>query len=136
MANEFVVKNGLIVSGSTSIISGSTLSIGATVTLSEANLFLGPNGTGEGGQIILQSGTSFSSASMLDTYGSLGQEYFRILRGNNTSSNAIVSQFDLHTRQFFLPAYTGSGTFPGTAAAYLAVTSAGDVITSTGTAGA
>jgi hypothetical protein len=72
---------------------------------------------------------------MLDIYQSDANPYFRILRGTNTASDALVAQFNLHTKQFFLPAYTSTSSFAGTATAYLAVNSSGDVITVAGSGG-
>jgi len=112
-----------------------TVSIGATSVSSEGNLFLGPKSTTEGGQIFFQAGTSYTSASMLDVFQNDANPYFRILRGTNTASDALVAQFNLHTRQFFLPAYTSTASFAGTATAYLAVNSSGDVITVAGSGG-
>jgi hypothetical protein len=89
-------------------------------------------GSGEGGQILLQaSGGLYTSASMLDNY----QNRFRILRGTNASSDAEQFSLNLHTGQLVINRYTGSGAFPGTAAATLAVDSSGNVITITGTGG-
>jgi hypothetical protein len=83
-------------------------------------------GIGEGGQILLQaSGGLYTSASMLDTY----QNKFRVLRGTNAGSDGVVTQFDLHTKQMQLPAYTSVSSFPGTAVANLAVDSTGSIIT-------
>ena len=111
------------------------VSIGATSVSSEGSLFLGPKNTTEGGQIFFQAGTSYTSASMLDVYNDGANPYFRILRGTNVGSDAIVAQFNLHTKQFFLPSYNSTSSFAGTAAAYLAVNSNGDVITVAGTGG-
>ena len=77
-----------ITSGSTagnvfSITKDSVVAIGTTNTSTEANLFLGAKGTDEGGQLVLQKGTSQNSASMLDNY----QNTFRVLTGTDTTSN-------------------------------------------------
>lgn len=130
----YIIATGSIILTGSVIVSGSNTSllIGGNVTAStEASLIIGvpPSGVvnGEGGQIILQAPMSggFTSASHLDNY----QDQFRILRGNNTSSLAVVAQFNLHTKQMQLPAYNGSSAFVGTAAANLAVDSSGNVIT-------
>jgi len=135
-----IASNGSVGIGTTSPVAplhvNGVVAIGTTTVSTEGNLYLGARGTDEGGQIILQSGTSFTSASMIDTYGSLGNEFIRILRGSNTTSNAVVAQFNLHTRQFSLPAYTSTSSFAGTATAYLAVDATGSVITVAGSGGA
>jgi hypothetical protein len=83
-------------------------------------------GDGEGGQILLQaSGGLYTSASMIDNY----QNRFRILRGTNASSDAELFSVNLHSGQIILNRYTGSGAFPGTVAANLAVDTSGNVIT-------
>ena len=56
---------------------------------------------------------------MLDVYHDGTNPYFRILRGSNAGSDAIVAQFNVHSKQVQFPAYTGSGAFTGTAAANL-----------------
>jgi uncharacterized coiled-coil protein SlyX len=98
---------------------------------SENTLVLGPppaGGTGEGGQILLQaSGGLYTSASMLDIF----QNRFRVLRGTNASSDTEFLNINLSTGQLGLERYTGSGAFPGTAAGYLAIDTAGKVITVT-----
>lgn len=91
-----IITGSLFISGS-----NSSLLIGGNVTSStEASLIIGipPNvGTGEGGQIILQAPNSggFTSASMLDNY----QNQFRILRGNNTASDAAHFVMNMHNGQ-------------------------------------
>jgi hypothetical protein len=62
---------------------------------------------------------------MLDVW----QNQFRILRGTNASSDGLVAQWNLHSKQVQFPAYTGSGAFTGTAVANLAVDSAGNILT-------
>jgi hypothetical protein len=112
------------------LITGS-LTIGTSSLGSNENtLVLGPapaGGAGEGGQLLLQAkgDSGYTSASMLDTY----QNKFRVLRGTNASSDALVTQWDLHTKQMQLPAYTSVSSFPGTAVANLAVDSTGSIIT-------
>jgi hypothetical protein len=116
------------------LITGS-LTVGATsLGGNENTLVIGPapaGGTGEGGQIALQPAAGYTSGSFIDNY----QDKFRVLRGTADSSNAEVASFNLQSRQFFLPAYNSSTAFTGTATAYLAVNSSGDVITSNPTAG-
>jgi hypothetical protein len=65
--------------------------IGTTNVGSEANLHLGAFGANEGGQLILQRATSYASASHLDNY----QNRFRVLSGNDTSSNAERFSVDM-----------------------------------------
>jgi hypothetical protein len=87
-----------------------------------------PNvGTGEGGQIILQASNigTWTSASMFDNY----QNKLRILRGNNTASDAEHLNLDMHTGQFKFNKYLNTTSFPGTATANLAVDSSGNIIT-------
>jgi hypothetical protein len=110
----------------TSYLAVGTSSLGAT----ENTLVVGPSpagGAGEGGQILLQAkgDSGYTSASMLDVW----QNQFRILRGTNASSDGLVAQWNLHSKQVQFPAYTGSGAFTGTAVANLAVDSAGNILT-------
>jgi len=58
--------------------------IGTTNISAEGNIFLGAKSTDEGGQLIFQKGTNYTSASHLDNY----QNRFRIMRGNDTGSTA------------------------------------------------
>ena len=76
-------QNGLVVGGITAI--------GTTSTSSEANLFLGAQGTTEGGQLVLQKGTSQVSASHLDNY----QNQFRVMSGTDISSSAVRFAVDM-----------------------------------------
>lgn len=62
-----------------------TVSIGAASTSTEANLFLGAQGTSEGGQLVLQKGTSYNCATHLDNY----QNQFRIISGTDTVSSTV-----------------------------------------------
>jgi hypothetical protein len=112
------------------LITGS-LTVGATSAgTTENTLIIGPapaGGAGEGGQLLLQAkgDTGYTSASMLDTW----QNQFRILRGTNAASDALVAQWNLQTKQMQLPAYNSVSAFPGTAVANLAVDSTGSIIT-------
>jgi hypothetical protein len=67
-----------------------TVSIGAASTSSEANLFLGAQGTEEGGQMVFQKGTSCSCATHLDNY----EDKFRIMSGTNTGSTTVNMSID------------------------------------------
>ena len=64
---------------------------------------------------------------MLDNY----QNRLRILKGTNAGSTAEIASFSMISGQMTLPAYTGSGAFPGSAAGYLAIDTSGNVITTT-----
>ena len=89
-------------------ISGSNVGIGTTNIGSEANLHLGAFSANEGGQLILQRGTSYTSASHLDNY----QNRFRILKGNDTSSTGETFSIDMNTGVVELP--FGQLKFPST----------------------
>lgn len=115
------------------VITGS-LTVGATTAgVSENTLTLGPRDNGsEGGQLMLQApGGTFTTASMFDNYANTT----RLLRGTNNGSDGVIMQWNMHTRQAQLPAYNSTSAFPGTAAAFLAVDSSGNLIT-TSSAGA
>ena len=119
---------GISVAGAATFTGGATINLlalnGAT-TSSEASLFLGAHGTTEGGQLVLQKGTSQTYAAHLDNYS----DQFRILYGTNTGSTGVAFAVSLSTRQLILPAYTTSTSFSGTAAGYLAFDASGNVIT-------
>ena len=112
------------------LITGS-LTVGTSSLGSNENtLVLGPppaGGNGEGGQLLLQSPNSgsYTSASMLDNW----QNYTRLLRGSNVSSDAVVTQWNMHSKQISFPAYNSVSAFAGTAVANLAVDSGGNIIT-------
>lgn len=126
---------GISVSGAATFTGGATINLlalnGAT-TSSEASLFLGAHGTNEGGQLVLQKGTSNTYAAHLDNYA----DQFRILYGTNTGSAGVALAVSLSSKQLILPAYTTTSSFPGTAVGYLAFDSAGNVITVASPAGA
>jgi len=82
LSNTQQFTGSLQVTGSTHYILGNVC-IGTTVTSTEGNLSLGALGALEGGQLILQRGTSQASASMLDNF----TNQFRILTGTDTVSN-------------------------------------------------
>lgn len=94
------VNGSAIISGSLSVMNGYNVLIGNATASSEAGLIIGPppaGGTGEGGQLILQStGGTYTSASMIDTY----QNQFRILRGTNTTSDASLINVNLQNGNF------------------------------------
>ena len=117
------------------LITGSVTIGSSSFGSSENTLTLGPSlagGSGEGGQLGLNAvGGTYTSASFIDVW----QNYVRILRGSNASSDALVTQWNLHTKQMQLPAYTNASAFTGTATANLAVDSSGNVITVSTTGG-
>jgi hypothetical protein len=119
---------GISVSGAATFTGGATINLlalnGAT-TSSEASLFLGAHGTLEGGQLVLQKGTSQTYAAHLDNYS----DQFRVMYGTNTGSTAVALAVSLATRQLILPAYTSDTSFSGSPAGYLAFDSAGNIIT-------
>jgi hypothetical protein len=109
------------------LITGSATIGAASAGASENTLTLGARDTAnEGGQLGFNApGGTWTSASFLDNWSN----QFRILRGNNTTSDGLVAQWNLHTKQMQLPAYTNATSFVGTATANLAVDSSGNVIT-------
>jgi hypothetical protein len=119
---------GISVSGAANFTGGATINVlalnGAT-TSSEASLFIGAHGANEGGQLVLQKGTSQTYAAHLDNYN----DQFRILYGTNAGSTGVALAVSLSNRQLILPAYTSSSSFSGTAAGYLAFDSSGNIIT-------
>jgi hypothetical protein len=138
VSGSTLLSGSLTVTGSVSVngnalITGS-LTIGSgSAGASENTLTLGArDSVNEGGQLGLNApGGTYTSASMFDNY----QNRTRLLRGSNTGSDAEVAWWSMHTKQMALPAYTGSGAFPGSAAGYLAVDSSGNIITAAGTGG-
>ena len=124
-SNTFIGNQ--IISGTVFITS--SLIVGSGSVSNENTLVVGTpiaGGAGEGGQILLAaSGGLYTSASMIDNW----QNQTRLLRGTNAGSDAVVVQWNMHTKQMQLPAYTGPSSFAGTATANLAVNSNGEVIT-------
>lgn len=105
---------------------GISVGIGTTNTSNEGNLFLGARSTNEGGQLFLQKATNYGTASMLDNY----QDYFRILKGNDTGSNAVDLQINHSNGQLHLPNYNSTSSFTGTPIDFLSFDSNGRVLTS------
>ena len=103
----------------------STLALNGATTSAEASLFLGAHSTTEGGQLVLQKGTSSTYATHLDNF----TDAFRILYGTNTGSAGVALTLSMSTRQLTLPAYTTSSSFSGTAAGWLAFDASGNIIT-------
>jgi hypothetical protein len=120
------------VSGSVTItgnqlITGSLTVGSSSLGASENTITLGARDTvNEGGQLGLNApGGTYTSASFIDNWSN----NIRILRGSNATSDGLVTQWNLHTKQMQLPAYTSATSFVGTATANLAVDSSGNVIT-------
>ena len=112
---------GDVLFGTTSGVVG----IGTTTIGTEANLYLGAKSTTEGGQLILQKGTSQTYATHLDNY----TDQFRVMYGTDTGSSGIALAVSMSTRQLILPAYTTTSSFSGTVVGYLAFDSSGNVLT-------
>ena len=119
--NQNVLITGTVAIGTSSLgPNENTLTLGAR------------DAANEGGQLGLNApGGTYTSASFLDVWSN----QVRILRGTNAGSDGLVTQWNLHTKQMQLPAYTAASSFPGTAAANLAVDSGGNVITVSTTGG-
>ena len=66
--------------------------IGTTCLSTEANLYLGAQGTSEGGQLVLQKGTSCNCATHLDNY----QDRFRIMSGTNATSTTELFSISMN----------------------------------------
>ena len=92
-----ISQNGVVMYGQ--------VGIGTTSTSTEANLFLGAQGANEGGQLVLQKGTSYTSASHLDNY----QNRFRLMKGSDVGSTAEVMSIDMHS---LAATFNGSITSP------------------------
>jgi len=73
------------------ITGGGNVGIGTANISTEANLHLGAQSALEGGQLILQRGTSQVSASHLDNYSN----QFRIMSGTDTISNTVRMSMDM-----------------------------------------
>ena len=116
------LSQNVVITGSLTVGSGSAGS-------NENTLILAPppaGGTGEGGQILLSApGGTYTSASMFDNY----QNLTRLLRGTNASSDAVVAQWNMDTKQMQIPAYNSANAFTGTPVSGLAVDSNGYIIT-------
>jgi hypothetical protein len=116
------------------LITGSA-TIGATsLGASENTLTLGARDAGsEGGQLGLNApGGTYTSASMLDNYANL----FRILRGTNAGSDALVAQWNMHNKQMQLPAYNSPTAFTATTlVGLLGFDNSGNLITTTTSSG-
>jgi hypothetical protein len=89
--NNFVLYDYTTNATRLSVNASGSMGIGTTNMGTEANLHLGAFSANEGGQLILQRGTSYASASHLDNY----QNRFRILSGNDTTSSAERLSVDM-----------------------------------------
>ena len=87
------------------MLGNGSVGIGTTSTSTEANLFLGNNGTNEGGQLVLQAGISYASASHIDNY----QNQFRIMSGTNVGSNTVRFNIDMATGNVGIAGTAGGG---------------------------
>jgi hypothetical protein len=79
------------------ITSAGNVGIGTSNTSTEANLFLGNQGSGaanEGGQLVLQKALSCACATHLDNFS----DSFRVLVGSDTSSTGVHFLIDHKTR--------------------------------------
>lgn len=123
--NAATASTYLIVSQSV-ISSSISVGIGTTNTSNEGNLFLGARSTAEGGQLFLQKGTNFTSASMIDNY----QNKFRILKGTDTISDAEQFSLNHNTGQITFNRYNTTSSFTGTPIDFLSFDSSGNILTS------
>ena len=80
--------------------------IGTTNLGTEARLHVGKSAAtgGEGGQIILQQSADGSLAGHIDNFYSTN-DYLRILKGDDTTSSALVSVFDLTNSRLGIGVY-------------------------------
>lgn len=130
MANEFIARKGIIALANSSV--QGILALGTTSTSTEANLFLGAKSASEGGQLVLQKGTSQTYAAHLDNY----LDQFRVLYGTDTGSTGVALTINLSTKQLSLPAYSTTSSFTGTAVGYLAFDANGNILTTSVPGGA
>jgi hypothetical protein len=75
------------------LTSSGNLLIGTTTEATEAGLNLGAKTTDEGGQLVLQKGTSYTYAAHVDNY----QDLFRVMSGTNTTSSSVKMSINLST---------------------------------------
>ena len=113
------------------LITGSATIASTTAGASENTLTLGPSpagGTGEGGQLGLNAvGGTYTSASFIDNW----QNHIRILRGTNASSDGLIAQWNLQSKQMNLSGYISPTAIPGTVSGLLAFDTSGNIITTT-----
>ena len=114
------LNQNIIITGSAAIGTSSLGPFENTLTLGARDT------TAEGGQLGFNApGGTYTSASFIDLY----QNKLRILKGSNDTSTGEVANWNMHTLQMSLPAYTAASSFAGTATAGLAVDSSGGIIT-------
>ena len=77
--------------------------IGTTNTSTEANLFLGAQGTVEGGQLVLQKGTSQTYATHIDNY----TNQLSVMSGTDTGSSTVRFRVDMSNGNVML----GNGAY-------------------------
>ena len=132
LSGSYGLTGSLNING-TALITGSAAIGTSSLGPSENTITLGARDTtAEGGQIGFNApGGTYTSASFIDNW----QNKARLLKGTNASSTGVIAQWDIHTTQMSLPGYTAVSSFPGTAAANLAVDSGGNVITVSTTGG-
>jgi hypothetical protein len=120
VSGSFTITGNQLITGPLTVGSSSLGANENTITLGARD------SVNEGGQIGFNApGGTFTSASFIDNWSN----NIRILRGSNATSDGLVTQWNLHTKQMQLPAYTSATSFVGTATANLAVDSSGNVIT-------
>jgi hypothetical protein len=109
------------------IITGSAVIGSSSLGPSENTLTLGArDSVNEGGQLGFSApGGTYTSASMIDLY----QDRLRVLKGTNAGSVGEAAWWSMNNLQMALPAYTGSGAFPGTEVAMLGVDTSGNILT-------
>jgi hypothetical protein len=111
------------------VITGSLTVASSSQGPNENTLTLGArDAASEGGQVGFNApGGTYTSASFIDLY----QNRLRVLKGTNAGSTGEVAWWSMNNLQMSLPAYTGSGAFPGTEVAMLGVGSDGTMLTTT-----
>jgi hypothetical protein len=110
--NNFVLYDYTTNATRLSVNASGSMGIGTTNIGTEANLHLGAFSANEGGQLILQRGTSYASASHLDNY----QNRFRVMSGNDTTSTAERMSVDMVTGAVLIsqgtsPTHSGGNLF-------------------------
>ena len=105
-ANSGTADASITWSESMRITSSGNLLIGTTTEAGECNLALGAKSSVEGGQLVLQKGTSNTYATHLDNYSDL----FRILTGTNTGTSNVVVAVSHTTGVVKIYSLGGSGS--------------------------
>ena len=121
--NQFLVQNSSTgVNASSDIIVNNNVS---TDTEFYGDYGINSSNYNGAGSFNIPSAVYLYSASTDLVLGTFGNAPIHFVVNGGTTDAAVIKT----TRQFQLPAYTSSTSFTGTAAGYLAFTSAGDVIT-------